>query len=718
MIGQYRTVRLIGRGGMGQVYEVEHTGLEKRFALKLLPGHLARRPGALERFQREARIMARLEHDHILRVDDFGDDDGRYYLRMPLARGVGLAPLGLKGHAVTLQDLADAGGGRVEQALLADLLSQVLDGLTYAHAEGAVHRDIKPANILLESGRGGSPLHVRITDFGLVRMVGEEWLRSQADISVRQSMSLGEMQTVAPSLTQQGSSTRSLLGTYAYMSPEQKRGEQADFASDLYAVGLIVFRFLTGLEEMAFRLPSQVDCALCSAWDRWVMCALEPASAERFPSAAEMRVKLQDVAAAIGSGPEVTAVDERVDDESDCIAGEEPPPDYEDLALEQDGRPIFHARVERKQRKWEAHEREKREHAEAEAKERRAETERSEQEREHAEAEVDRLRAEAARQEQERLERERAEAEETLRRSEQEARERDHRLATACAHNLRQEGEYARALDVLRGFVEKHGADPEDADISKAISELEPLERYRLIDEAARFDRERARTEVEETRRRTLTARYEREQEERQRKLREQEERQLQSREQEERERQADERERRRRRERKTTRHEARQKQSDPEPVPEPKKGCLRSRCCGCLLLLLLLGIVLVATPPALKDVLFDFLRDLRSGATSRSDELTDNALRTLEGHTSNVFALAYSPDGKTLASGSVDNTVKLWNASTGAVIRTLEGHTDSVRALAYSPDGKTLASGSRDKTVKLWNASTGAGGRLCSTAI
>jgi len=307
LIGQYRVVRLIGRGGMGQVYEVEHTVLDKSFALKLLPGHLARRPDALARFQREAKVMANLEHEHILLVDDFGEHAGRYFLRMPLVRGVDLAPLGLQGNAVTLQDLADAGGGRVDQALLADLLGQVLEALSYAHAQGAVHRDIKPANILLEPGRTRSPLHIRITDFGLVRIVGEDWLRSQADLSVRESLSLGDLQTIIPSLTQQGSSTRALLGTYAFMSPEQKRGQQADYASDLYAIGLIAFRFLTGLDEMAFDLPSDVDDALAPEWDAWIRQAVRPQKEKRFASAAEMGVGLRGISIAIGARAEAAA---------------------------------------------------------------------------------------------------------------------------------------------------------------------------------------------------------------------------------------------------------------------------------------------------------------------------------------------------------------------------------------------------------------------------
>jgi len=305
MIGQYRVVRLIGRGGMGQVYEVEHTVLDKSFALKLLPGHLARRPDALARFQREAKVMANLEHEHILRVDDFGEYEGRYFLRMPLVRGVDLKSLGLKGHAVTLQDLADAAEGRVRQTIVTYLLHQVLEGLSYAHAQGAVHRDIKPANILLEPGRRA--VQARIADFGLVRIVGQDWLHSQADLSVRQSMSLGSVQTIQPALTQLGSSTRSLIGTYAYMSPEQKDGRQADFASDLYAVGLIAFRCLTGLKEMAFDLPSDVDDSLSPEWDAWVRQALRSQKEKRFASAVEMAAGLRRVGAAI-SGKKKAAV--------------------------------------------------------------------------------------------------------------------------------------------------------------------------------------------------------------------------------------------------------------------------------------------------------------------------------------------------------------------------------------------------------------------------
>ena len=107
-LGQYRIVRPLGRGGMGEVYEAEHVTLHRRYALKLLPAEFAAMPGALERFRREARVMANLDHPHIVKVDDFGESGGRYWLRMELANGLRHGGL----EVTSLQDLAAAGGGR------------------------------------------------------------------------------------------------------------------------------------------------------------------------------------------------------------------------------------------------------------------------------------------------------------------------------------------------------------------------------------------------------------------------------------------------------------------------------------------------------------------------------------------------------------------------------------------------------------------------------
>ena len=270
LLGQYRLVRLLGRGGMGEVYEAEHTTLGLRYALKLLPEDFASRPGALERFRREARVMAQLQHEHIVKVDDFGETEGRYWLRMELMEGVG------KG-VVSLADLAKKSGGKLEQGLLADILLQVTDGLGYAHTHGVVHRDLKPGNILLEKDEKGET-RAKVADFGLVRLVGEEWVRSQAQVSVQRSLSMGEQPTEGDS---EGTSTKALLGTYEYMSPEQKRGEEADARSDIYALGLIVFRLLTGQKDLSFELPTQMDESILPGWDNLVRSALKPVQEKR-----------------------------------------------------------------------------------------------------------------------------------------------------------------------------------------------------------------------------------------------------------------------------------------------------------------------------------------------------------------------------------------------------------------------------------------------------
>jgi len=252
VLGQYKVIRLLGRGGMGEVYEVEHTTLGRSYALKLLPADFSQRSGALERFRREARVMANLEHENIVRVDDFGETDGRYWLRMDLVEGVDC-----DGRTVrSLREYAECRGGRLPQDEVLSILRDVGEGLRYAHDKGAVHRDLKPGNILL-TGDG----RARIADFGLVRLVGEEWVRSQAELTVKRSMaSLGSEDTPDPDA---GTSTNALLGTFEYMSPEQKRGEEADERSDLYSLGLIAYRLLTGRGNV-LKLPSRVDPASAS----------------------------------------------------------------------------------------------------------------------------------------------------------------------------------------------------------------------------------------------------------------------------------------------------------------------------------------------------------------------------------------------------------------------------------------------------------------------
>jgi hypothetical protein len=300
IFGQYRIVRLLGRGGMGAVYEAEHTTLDRRYALKLLPEDFASRPEAVARFRREARVMANLEQAHIVRVDDFGETDGRYWLRMELVKGV--AP-----EVVTLGQYAEQKGGKIEQGEFTVILKQILEGLAYAHGKGVVHRDLKPGNILLERDSAGN-LQVKISDFGLARVIGEEFIRSQAQISVSRSLgevptvgvqkSLGDVPTLRPG---EGTSTRALLGTWEYMAPEQRRGEEADARSDVYALGLICYRLLTG-RELGLKSASRLVAGLHTEWDGFLEKALEQEAAARYANGGEMlaafaAVELQSKAA-------------------------------------------------------------------------------------------------------------------------------------------------------------------------------------------------------------------------------------------------------------------------------------------------------------------------------------------------------------------------------------------------------------------------------------
>ena len=251
--GQYKVIRLLGRGGMGEVYEVQHTVLQTRHAFKLINQELLDRPDAAQRFEREALVMARLRHPNIVHVDDFGETDSYTWLRMEIIGGGELrAEAGeLKTEVNSLSDLLV--GQPLPEKLVVDLLTQILSGLAYAHEQGVIHRDLKPDNLLLDA-QG----QIKITDFGLVSLAGADWLQSKVQLTVAQSMADPDATTLGESGSG-GSSTKALLGTYAYMSPEQKRGEPADERSDLYAVGLIAFRMLTGDEAPGFDLPSDLD---------------------------------------------------------------------------------------------------------------------------------------------------------------------------------------------------------------------------------------------------------------------------------------------------------------------------------------------------------------------------------------------------------------------------------------------------------------------------
>ena len=275
-LGQYKIIRLLGRGGMGEVYLAEHAILTTRHAVKLLPAERSGDVGFLSRFHDEARVMATLTHSGIVHVIHADESAGRHYLVMDfVGADDGDEPLDLE------EALAEAPDGRLAPETVARLGKQICEAVEAAHANGVVHRDLKPANVLLTS-RDLDRAQVRVTDFGLARLLGEDWLRSRVDTSIRNSLSLvGNARTVDRPRAER-SSTGAILGTYEYMSPEQRAGIEADARSDIFSFGVMLYRMITGKRLVGrAKAASRVVEGLDEGWDELIDCCLEETPSER-----------------------------------------------------------------------------------------------------------------------------------------------------------------------------------------------------------------------------------------------------------------------------------------------------------------------------------------------------------------------------------------------------------------------------------------------------
>jgi serine/threonine-protein kinase len=261
---RYEIGERLGSGGMSSVHKATDLTLERTVAVKILAEHLSDDERFVARFRREALAVAKLIHPNIVQVYDTGIDDGRHYIVMEYVDG--------RSGAQILQRR-----GPLDGETTAEIGLQSCAGLDYAHRRGIIHRDVKPGNLMIVGGPAGgsAPFTVKLTDFGIARAVEQT------------------------RITQVGS----VIGTAAYLSPEQVRGEEATPATDVYALGVVLYQFLTGrlpyegssLAELSVRQqnekplpPSTYNGEVPETLGAAVLRALEGDPARRYASAAEL----------------------------------------------------------------------------------------------------------------------------------------------------------------------------------------------------------------------------------------------------------------------------------------------------------------------------------------------------------------------------------------------------------------------------------------------
>ena len=275
-ISHYRIVEKIGQGGMGEVYLADDTTLDRKVALKFLPEAFTSDPERMARFEREAKLLASLNHPNIAGIHGLEQADGNRFLVLEYVEGE------------TLQARLSKGALPLEEALA--LCCQIAEGLEAAHEKGVIHRDLKPANVMITAEE-----KIKILDFGLSKALADE----------TQSIDSSQSPTLTEAMTQPGV----ILGTAAYMGPEQAKGKSVDKRADIWAFGCILYECLTGKKAFEGETVTETLAAVIKEEPDWkvlpenvppnirlvIRRCLGKEKSRRFHCSADMRIEIEDV---------------------------------------------------------------------------------------------------------------------------------------------------------------------------------------------------------------------------------------------------------------------------------------------------------------------------------------------------------------------------------------------------------------------------------------